>query len=249
MTPLCARPRGRDRPPRPPRLAASVRSNDPDAPMTVAIGINRALDDILRPLSRGHRLRRRRRAKGRRLRGHPRTAQPQPGRRGCSTPCSTSSPSSAWPSVPGCRDCFPSRRSSTSPTCTTPRTRSAARPRRCSSSRTGSTATRWSCASPGTATRRASADTSTTTTRIAAIRDIPGVVIASPVAPRRRRGDVAHLRRRGEDVGCGVHLPRAHRAVPHPRPLRGRRRAVAGDLSRPRACRSAGPEPTATERI
>ncbi|HKV22105.1 MAG TPA: thiamine pyrophosphate-dependent enzyme [Mycobacterium sp.] len=31
----------------PSSLAASVRSNDPDAPMTVAIGINRALDDIL----------------------------------------------------------------------------------------------------------------------------------------------------------------------------------------------------------
>ena len=31
----------------PESLAASVRSNDPDAPMTVAIGINRALDDIL----------------------------------------------------------------------------------------------------------------------------------------------------------------------------------------------------------
>ncbi|HJT90557.1 MAG TPA: thiamine pyrophosphate-dependent enzyme, partial [Mycobacterium sp.] len=31
----------------PASLAASVRSNDPDAPMTVAIGINRALDDIL----------------------------------------------------------------------------------------------------------------------------------------------------------------------------------------------------------
>ena len=31
----------------PTSLAASVRSNDPDAPMTVAIGINRALDDIL----------------------------------------------------------------------------------------------------------------------------------------------------------------------------------------------------------
>ncbi len=31
----------------PPSLAASVRSSDPDAPMTVALGINRALDDIL----------------------------------------------------------------------------------------------------------------------------------------------------------------------------------------------------------
>ena len=58
-----------------------------------------------------------------------------------------------------------SPRSSTSPTCTTPRTSCAARPPRCVLLATGSTATRWSCASRRTATRRASAATSTTTTR------------------------------------------------------------------------------------
>ena len=72
------------------------------------------------------------------------------------------------------RACCRSPRSSTSPTCTTPRTSSAARRRRCSSSPTGSTATRWSCASPATATRRASAATSTTTTRSPCCATSPG---------------------------------------------------------------------------
>ena len=76
---------------------------------------------------------------------------------------------------------------------------------------------------------------------IAAIRDIPGVVIASPAAARRRRGDVAHLCRRGEDGGRGLHLPRAHRPVPHARSVRGRRRAVARDLSRRRRADRSGP--------
>ena len=86
-------------------------------------------------------------------------------RRASSTRCSTSSRSSAWRSARRSAGCCPSPRSSTSPTCTTPRTSCAARRRRCSSSRRARTATRWSCGSPGSATRRASAATSTTTTR------------------------------------------------------------------------------------
>ena len=65
----------------------------------------------------------------------------------------------AWPG------CCPCRRSSTSPTCTTPPTRSAARAPPCPSSPRASTATRWCCGSPATPTRKASAGTSTTTTR------------------------------------------------------------------------------------
>ncbi len=84
---------------------------------------------------------------------------------------------------------------------------------------------------------------------IAAMRDIPGRGHRLARAPRRRRRDVAHLRRRGEDGGRGVHLPRADRAVPHPRPARRRRRAAGSRPIRARVCPSVGPEPTARERI
>ena len=71
---------------------------------------------------------------------------------------------------------------------TTPRTSCAARRRRSRSSRTGSTATGWSCGSPATGTRRASAGTSTTTTGGGAARHA-GLVIAvagrRPTTPRR----------------------------------------------------------------
>ena len=89
-----------------------------------------------------------------------------------------------------------SRRSSTSPTSTTPRTSSAARRPACRSSRTASTGTRSSCGSPATPTRRVSAVISTTTTRSRSLRDIPGLVIAQPVASVRRGADAADVRRR-----------------------------------------------------
>ena len=43
------------------------------------------------------------------------------------------------------------------------------------------------CGSPASRTRRGSAGTSTTTTRVAVLRDIPGLVVAVPGAARRRR--------------------------------------------------------------
>ena len=49
-----------------------------------------------------------------------------------------------------------------------------------------------------TATRRASAGTSTTTTRLGVLRDIPGLVIASPARPDDAGRDAADVRRRGE---------------------------------------------------
>ncbi len=86
-------------------------------------------------------------------------------------------------------------RSSTSPTSTTPMTRSAARRARCSSSSTASSGTRWSCASPGSPTRRASAATSTTTTASARCATSPALVLAAPArgddAVRMLRGAVA----------------------------------------------------------
>ncbi len=76
---------------------------------------------------------------------------------------------------------------------------------------------------------------------IAAIRDIPGVVIASPARPDDAARDAAYVRRRGESGGRRVRLRRTHRPVPHPRSARRRRRRLARDVSgrrgpdRPRA--------------
>ena len=85
------------------------------------------------------------------------------------------------------RACCRSRRSSTWPTSTTPRTSSAVRPRHLPSSRTASTATAWWCESRDSATRRASAATSTTTTRSRC--SATSRVWSSPSrpTPRRRR--------------------------------------------------------------
>ena len=47
----------------------------------------------------------------------------------------------------------------------------------------GRTATGWSCGSRATATRRGSAAISTTTTALGVLRDVPGLVIASPARP------------------------------------------------------------------
>ena len=77
-----------------------------------------------------------------------------------------------------------------------------------------------------TATSAASAGTSTTTTRVGVLRDIPGLVIASPARAGRRRADAAHVRRRGEGGRQRLRLPRADRAVPHARPARGGGRAA-----------------------
>ena len=82
--------------------------------------------------------------------------------------------SSASASAPRITACCRSPRSSSSPTSTMPRTRSAARRRRSASSRTANTPTRWSSGSPGSATRRASAGISTTTTASPSSATFPG---------------------------------------------------------------------------
>ena len=84
---------------------------------------------------------------------------------------------------------------------------------------------------------------------IAAIRDIPGVVIASPVAARRRRGDAAHLRRRGE--GRRVRYASSSSPSRCITPAISTRTATSSGSQRipTQACRSVGPAPTATERI
>ena len=111
-----------------------------------------------------------------------------------------------------------------------------------------STATRWWCGSPATPTRRASAGTSTTTTRSAVLRDIPGLVIASPARP----DDAAAMLRTCLAAAASgrqrLRLPRADRALPHPRPAQDEDGGVAGPLRPPRAGRRArsdrpGPHP------
>ena len=88
-------------------------------------------------------------------------------------------------------------------------------------------ATRWWFGWPGWPTRRASAGTSTTTTRSAVLRDIPGLVVACPARADDAAGDAAHLRGRGRDRRDGVGVPRADRALPPARPAR-RRATTAG---------------------
>ena len=98
-----------------------------------------------------------------------------------------------------------------------------------------STATRWSCGSPARPTRRASAATSTTTT--------PSPCCATSPAwssPRPSRPDDAAAMLRtcvaAADVdGTRLRVPRADRALPHPRPARGRRRRLAGAVRAPGA--------------
>ncbi len=84
---------------------------------------------------------------------------------------------------------------------------------------------------------------------ITAIRDIPGVVDRLTGPPGRRRGDDAHVCRGRPDGRGGVPVPRADRAVPHPRSARGRRRSVAGPPTAAARCRSGGRGSTATAAI
>ena len=131
----------------------------------------------------GARLRRGRRREGRRVRRHARAAAAL--RRGARVRHAARRDVDPRPRArhrrqrASCR----SPRSSTSPTCTTPRTSCAARRRRSSSSRRASTGTGWSSGSPATATRRASAGTSTTTTRSACSATSPGSWSPRPARP------------------------------------------------------------------
>ena len=168
-------------------------------------------------------------------------------RRGCSTRCSTSSPSSVSRSAPGCRDCCRSPRSSTSPTFTTPRTRSAAR-------RDAAVLLQPAVPQPdggaGCRLRIPEGFRRALPQRQLHRRDPrhPRRRHRLTRAARRRRRDAARLRRRGEGGGNGLRLPRTDRAVPHAGSARRRRRRLARAVSGRRACRSAAPAPTATAR-
>ena len=76
---------------------------------------------------------------------------------------------------------------------------------------------------------------------IAALRDIPGLVIASPARPDDAAAMLRTCAAAAAVGGRGVRVPRADRAVPHPRPARGRRRRLAGAVRAARRGRSAVP--------
>ena len=161
---------------------------------------------------------------GRRLRRDPRAAAPArgvPGDRHRARRADGARDGARRRASAGCCRC---RRSSTWPTCTTPRTSCAARPRRCSSSPRAPTATRSSSGCRGWPTRRASAATSTTTTGSACSRDIPGLVVACPAHPSDAPGDAAHLPGRRRGRRHGERGPRADRALPRARHARRGRR-------------------------
>ena len=62
---------------------------------------------------------------------------------------------------------------------------------------------------------------------VGVLRDIPGLVIASPARPDDASAMLADVPRDGARRRQRLRLPRADRALPHARPLRGGRRAVA----------------------
>ena len=74
-------------------------------------------------------------------------------------------------------------------------------------------------------TRRGSAATSTTTTRVAVLRDIPGLVARRPQPPAERARAAARPASTWPAGRPGLRVPRADRQLPHPRPARRRRRA------------------------
>ena len=107
----------------------------------------------------------------------------RPGGGGCSTPCSTSSRSSASPSAPGCPGWCRSPRSSTSPTSTTPRTSCAARRPACASSPTASTRNPLVVRIAGYGYQQGFGGHFHNDNGVAVLRDVPGLVIASPAHP------------------------------------------------------------------
>ncbi len=134
---------------------------------TLAGHINAALADELLRRPRAAPVRRGRRPEGRRLRRHARAAEAlRPRARVRHAARRDDDPRARAGQRRTSASCR-CRRSSTSRTCTTRSTRCAAKRARSRSSAPDSSATRWSCASPGSRTRRALAVTSTTTTRSA----------------------------------------------------------------------------------
>ena len=82
---------------------------------------------------------------------------------------------------------------------------------------------------------------------VGVLRDVPGLVIASPARPNDAARDAADVRRGGEGGRQRLRVPRADRALPHARPPRGGRRALADRARAASTCRSARRTRTAAE--
>ena len=89
----------------------------------------------------------------------------------------------AWPWAPVSVACCPSRRSSTWPTCTTPRTSCGARRRRCGSSPTASSPTPMVVRIAGYGYQKGFGGHFHNDNAVGVLRDVPGLVIASPSRP------------------------------------------------------------------
>ena len=145
----------------------------------------------------------------------------------------------------GVAGCCRSRRSSTSPTCTTPRTSCAARRRRCSSSPTGQYRNPMVVRIAGYGYQKGFGGHFHNDNAVAVLRDIPGLVIASPARPDDAAAMLRTCVAAAAVDGSGLRLPRADRAVPHAGPARadgdrtGSRRTRPAGVGRRRTCRSA----------
>ena len=224
---------------------ASTPKLAPDAtarPRTLAESINATLDRAARRRPAGDRLRRGRRRQGRGLRRH-RAAGPQASAPpACSTRCSTSSRSSVSGSAPDWPGCCRSPRSSTWPTCTTPKISFAARRRPCRSSPAVGTRNPMVVRIAGLGLPEGLRRALPQRQRRGVLRDIPGLVVGVPARADDARRDAAHLRRRRERRRHGVGVPRTDRALPPPRSARAGDGGWLGSLTDARAtCRSVGP--------
>ena len=113
-----------------------------------------------------------------------------------------------------------SRRSSTWPTCTTPPTRSAARRATLQFFSDGQYRNPMVVRVAGLGYQKGFGGHFHNDNAVAALRDIPGLVIASPVAARRRGRHAAHLRRAAASRRPRLRLPGTDRAVPRAGPAR-----------------------------
>ena len=126
----------------------------------------------------------------------------------------------------GCCRC---PRSSTSPTCTTPRTSCAARRRACASSPTARSPTRWWCASPGSRYQKGFGGHFHNDDAVGGAARHPRPGRRGAVASRgRRRRCCAACLGGGGDRGPGERVPRADRALSRARSARAGDRGWLG---------------------
>ena len=142
-------------------------------------------------------------------------------------------------------------RSSTWPTCTTPRTSCAARRRRCASSPTARTRNPMVVRIAGLAYQKGFGGHFHNDNAVGVLRDIPGLVVAVPSRPEDAAPMLRACLAAAPGRRPGQRLPRADRAVPRAGPARARRHGAGSARIRRRrrpttTRRSAAPACTAT---